>query len=316
MKKSPYKITMFIITMISLVLLIVICVHLEIINIDYTDEIWNKVKDFFANDYVVNIISTIITAVCLYYFQIWYSKRKIRNDFRCNEAILDIFDGIEQSIELKSHFEFAKEKAEKSTCKLDYMNPNLSESEKNEIASKKMDLESEIYIEFFIENQNNINLCQDILIYKNNDILIDSIQIAFFINLNFKLLNIINNIKNRKPNIEGKFELICDDYKKYTDNKSDKNLQYSLGFRIRTYITDLMFLSNYYNDLLEYLGYDPIVNKINLEVFNSLCPSNQKVSDYLRLPIEEKIKLQKKINKIKRMKIIKYRILKFFQKEK
>ena len=59
-----------------------------------------------------------------------------------------------------------------------------------------------------------------------------------------------------------------------------------------------------------------LFNKINLEVFNSLCPSNQKVSDYLSLPIEEKIKLQKKINKIKRMKIIKYRILKFFQKEK
>ena len=81
----------------------------------------------------------------------------------------------------------------------------------------------------------------------------------FIVSTSFYNARIINNIKNRKPNIEGKFELICDEYRKYTDNKSDKNLQYSLGFRIRTYITDLMFLSKYYNDLLEYLGYDPIV---------------------------------------------------------
>lgn len=54
-----------------------------------------SVITLFKNDYVVNIICTVLTAVALYFFQIDYSKHKLKSDFRCNEIIHDVYDGIE-----------------------------------------------------------------------------------------------------------------------------------------------------------------------------------------------------------------------------
>ena len=49
----------------------------------------------------------------------------------------------------------------------------------------------------------------------NNDILIESLQSCFFLNLNFKLLSIVNNIKNRLPNIRNGYPEIKEMCKKY-----------------------------------------------------------------------------------------------------
>ena len=58
-----------------------------------------------------------------------------------------------------------------------------------------------MYYKFYKEYEVDFEMMAYSLSCENNDILIESLQSCFFLNLNFKLLNIVNNIKNRLPNI-------------------------------------------------------------------------------------------------------------------
>ena len=70
MKKSAYNVLMLILNILSLILLIIICVHLNIIKVEGLVDWLTPTKDailkFLSNDYVVNILCTIFTAVILY----------------------------------------------------------------------------------------------------------------------------------------------------------------------------------------------------------------------------------------------------------
>jgi len=99
MKKPLYNIVIFIFHIISLILLFSLCIHFKVINLDFLNISKEAIASFFRNDYVVNIICTVLTAVALYIIQIKYSKHKLKNDFRCNEIIHDVYDGIERTHE-------------------------------------------------------------------------------------------------------------------------------------------------------------------------------------------------------------------------
>ena len=78
MRKSLFNLVIFIFHILSLILLVSLCIHFEIITLDFDGISKESVVSFFKNDYVVNIICTILTAVALYIFQIKYSKHKLK----------------------------------------------------------------------------------------------------------------------------------------------------------------------------------------------------------------------------------------------
>lgn len=294
-----FKFIVFILLLTINVLLLKICIHFNIadFNLSFDEPLKEVFNNFFTNDYVVNILCTIITALALYMLQIKYSKYKLKRDFRCNEIIHDLYSGIESAYKIQSN-------AKQIRFELDSLN-NIDFWEKEKIKSKK-------YYDFYNANKADFYISHLALTYHNNDILIDSIQMVFFLNLNFKLLNIVNNIKNRKPNLEKKYPQIESLYEKY-ENEAKESDFVALGNDIEQYIIDVGFMGEYCLDLLNYLGYDPIPNKLYISIFNSMYPSTESLVEYLHLPKKEQNKISKKVYMKSIVEFIKYRMEKFFE---
>ena len=87
----------------------------------------------------------------------------------------------------------------------------------------------------------------------------------------------------------------------------------ALGNEIERYITDVGFMGEYCLDLLNYLGYDPIPNKLYIAIFNSIYPSTESLIQYLDLPKKEQYKISKKVYMKSTVEFIKYKIKKFFE---
>ena len=66
MRKPLYNIVIFIFHIITLILLFTLCIHFNVIKLDLLDFSKEAVASFFKNDYVVNIVCTILTAAALY----------------------------------------------------------------------------------------------------------------------------------------------------------------------------------------------------------------------------------------------------------
>lgn len=300
-KRSYFKFIVLVFLLTITVLLLKICVNFNIIDFNFTLSFDKPLKEvinkFFKNDYVINILCTIITAVTLYVLQIKYSKYKLKRDFRCNEIIHDLYSGIESAYKIRSN-------ARQIRIELDSLG-DIDFREKEKIKSKK-------YCDFYNANKADFHLSHLALTYYNNDILIDSIQTVFFLNLNFKLLNIVNNIKNRKPNLEKEYPQIETLYEKYEKEKQENDLL-ALGNEIEQYITDVGFMGEYCLDLLNYLGYDPIPNKIYISIFNSMYPSTEALIEYLHLPKKEQYKISKNVYMKSILKFIKYKVKVFFE---
>lgn len=299
MKKPLYNVVIFSFHVLTILLLIILCVHFDLIRLSLSrdvKELWIKISH---NDYFVNIACTILTAVALYIIQIQYSKHKLKNDFRCNEIIHDVFDGIENTVKLVKNAEpISMEVNElKETPDLDYLGCRKLEAEK--------------YIEFYIKHRVDFELSNLALTYHNNWILIESIQTVFFINLNFKLLSIVNNIKNRKPNLDEEFPKIKQLYEQYEKEKDDKTAT-DLGQEIRRFLSDIDFMAKYWYDLLNYLGYDPMPIKLYIAIFNAKYPSNEELSAYFKLPIATQNKISRKIQKQATKEYLKYKAKNFF----
>ena len=274
--------------------------HFDLIRFNFPPDLKELLKKISHNDYFINIACTLLTAVGLYIIQIQYSKYKLKNDLRCNEIIHDVYDGIENTFKLVKNAEpiSGEIKALKETHNLDYL------------AVRK--LKAEKYIEFYIKYKVDFELSNLVLTYHNNWILIESIQTVFFINLNFKLLSIVNNIKNRKPNLDEKFPKIKDLYEKYEKEKDDKIIT-DLGRNIEQFLLDIDFMAMYWYALLNYLGYDPIPIKMYIAIFNAKYPSTEERSAYFKLPISTQNKISGKIQKQAKKEYLKYKIKNFFE---
>ena len=53
------------------------------------------VEKIVTNTYFSGVACSIIAVIIIYKWQVLYSKRKLKQDFRCNECIEGIYDGIE-----------------------------------------------------------------------------------------------------------------------------------------------------------------------------------------------------------------------------
>lgn len=266
---------------ISVIMLTAICINMGIIVLP--EEIaWIEVsKDLLENDYFINISCTFATAYLLFLFQVQYSKRKLKNDFRCNEILQDVSDGIretEELIALVKKEEIGKDDGDKQDSK--------ARSAKR----------AKQYIEFYGAHQHEFYFSNLGLTYYNNDILIESVQSVFFINLNFKLLSIVNHIKNRKPNLDKTFPKIKEKYKVYQENPTEE-LGNKLGFEIEHFLIDLKFMASYWKSLLDYLGYDPLPTKLFIDAFNERFPEDEDKASYHRLSLAKQYRVVSRLRR-------------------
>ena len=300
MKKTPYNVIIFIFHIITITLLTALCVKSGIINFDLVPLTKGFLTNFFQNDYVINISCTIVTAVALYIIQIHYCKRKLRNDFRCNEIIHDVYDGIETTLKLVNAAKPVNDEVEK-----------LKENSELDFHTRYKK-EAELYIDFYSNNKFDFEFSNNILTYPNNWILIDSVQTVFFININFKLLNIINNIKNRRPNLEEAYPEIVKMYDACKENSDDQSIRI-LGDKIKHLLLDIEFMAKYWYSLLNYLGYDPIPSKMQLTIFKTMFKTDEEQHKFFKLPVSEQNKTYRKIQKMVRKECFKYKIKNFFK---
>ena len=274
MKKSLYRKMVFGILVVCLVLLIYISFKVgmlkeltELLNVEF-------IREIFENSYVCSILCSIVAVIIIYIVQVKYSKKMIMRDFRCNEIIEEMYPSIEKCFIL----------AEKI--------PKESESLLSENSREKRHKDALMYYEFYKEYRADIEIISSDLSYFKNDILIESVQSCFFINLNFKLLSIINNIKNRLPNIRDKHSNVSELYEKY-EAEPDERILNNLGVKIPLYLKDLQFLAMYWKELLDYLGYDPTYTKVFVALYNS----KYDVLGELKQPVEVRNRRLKEVQR-------------------
>lgn len=199
-----------------------------------------------TNTYVSGVLCSLLAVCIIYIIQVRYSKRMLKKDFRCNEVMEEIYIAINCCSKI-----------------IDDFSKNIIKEEENSI-NKKGNVHTEM-IGFYERNKIEIKEITLLFSNENNSLLIESVQSCFFINLNFKLLNIVNNIKNRLPNLKNGYSRIEELYKKY---KFDE-VQYSqFKDNLHIYIKDLQFMSLYWKHLLDYLEYDEEYTKLLIETFN------------------------------------------------
>lgn len=293
MKKSLYRQVMFIISLICLVLLISIAIKVGVFVELEKPVILDILMPLITNTYFSGVLCSVLSVLIIYKIQVEYSKRMIKKDVRCNEIINDVYNSIESYYMI----------ADKIPTRGNY------EPKKDEL--KKMDnVELEkVYYDFYKNYKGKIYIMNLSLSYENNDIFVESLQSCFLINLNFKLLNIINNIKNRLPNLRinyPKIEELFEQYEKEHDEKLLSNLEYELS----TYFIDLRFMVMYWEMLFDYLEYDPTYIKTFVDTYND----NYDIYEYIKTTSETRNSLAKEIDKKVREEMWKHKIKNFWNK--
>lgn len=293
MKKSLYRQVMFIISLICLVLLISIAIKVGVFVELEKPVILDILMPLITNTYFSGVLCSVLSVLIIYKIQVEYSKRMIKKDVRCNEIINDVYNSIESYYMI----------ADKIPTRGNY------EPKKDEL--KKMDnVELEkVYYDFYKNYKGKIYIMNLSLSYENNDIFVESLQSCFLINLNFKLLNIINNIKNRLPNLRinyPKIEELFEQYEKEHDEKLLSNLEYELS----TYFIDLRFMVMYWEMLFDYLEYDPTYIKTFVYTYND----NYDIYEYIKKTSETRNSLAKEIDKKVREEMWKHKIKNFWNK--
>ncbi len=278
LRKSLYRKVMFSISSICLVLLIIIAIKIGVFS-GFSSCTWFKRMGYiFNNDYFCSIICSVIAVVIIYFFQVQYSKIMLKKDVRCNEIIQNIYDGIEIYCKIQK---IIPEKPTKNTHE-DY------------IKSKKM--ESIMYYEFYKKNSTYFEIMAYSLSDINHDILIESLQSCFFLNLNFKLLNIVNNIKNRLPNIRNGYPKLKEMCEKYQVDE-DEDMLISMGNEFSHYLIDLKFMVVYWKELLDYLNYDPTYIKLFVSTYNSQYDILEDIKQPKEVQNEREKKIRKKVRR-------------------
>lgn len=125
-------------------------------------------------------------------------------------------------------------------------------------------------------------------------------------------MNIVNNIKNRRPNLEDEYPKIESLFTLYEENGDDKVL-IQLGHEIHRFLVDIDFMSKYWFSLLDYLGYDPMPIKLYIELFKKEYPDYENMSEFLKLSVAQQNKISRKVQKKASKIYLKYRIRNFFK---
>ncbi len=290
MRNLIYKTMMFIMQVLISVMLFLLCNHFNVFDVIKDSDVIICIKRFFLNDYIISILSGIISVTILYFFQMYYCKYKIKKDFRCNEALEDLSS-------IFTDLDFLLDKAE-----------DISNNYKPEYSNTDGFIE---YFKMYDEHRLKFSMNGYIVNEKIN-VLVDSIQSTLLLNLNFKLLGILNNIKNRKPNIVSGSKDVEDTYLKYSETKEENDL-ISCGREIRDYLIDLKFMKRYFFELFIYLNYDNTKTVIFNELLKQYIPN---IEDYVELTEYEQNKLLYEISKESKRQYTLYKFKTFLSKEK
>lgn len=294
-KKSLYRKVIFGLLVICVILLIVnlilICLKLHILQNIANYSIINLLRAILTNTYFSGVCCSVIAVIVIYFAQVKYSKRMLKKDFRCNEVIQDIYTAIETYMDISDR---VPERTE------------WSESEEF-LARKKRD--STQFYKFYKQNEPIIKQITTGLTYENNNLLLESVQSCFLINLNFKLLSIINNVKNRLFSLRPKYEEVLELCKSYESAKTDETL-FDLGDKLFSFFVDLKFMTLYWNQLLDYLEYDPTYIRLFIKLYNS----KYSIEETLMQPIEIQNSRVKGVNKAVRREKLLYKIRHFWDK--
>lgn len=221
----------------------------------------------FSNSFFIGIASSIFGIIILYIINNYYCKYMIKKDVRCNEIMENLSI---MSFILADHI-FKNRQLFNDDVKIDIFSDNISE-----FMSSTYKL-----IEF-----NATSLASD-----NNLILIQSLETSFLTNINFKLLNIINNIKNRYPNINKDLNSISKNFNKWKKQQDNNSLN-DLIRELWHFKVDVFFLIKYWLTLLDYLKFDYInkwenddhkkyTKKQYIEIYKYLfeLPNSKKIYD-------------------------------------
>lgn len=213
----------------------------------------------------------------------------LKKDFRCNEIIDDIFIVIEDYENIADKFE------------------DLTKQSEIEDFWVRRKYNATQFYDFYKKHEAIIDVTTRCLTYKNNSILLESVQSCFFINLNFKLLNIVNNIKNRLSTLGPRYEqvLACD--QKYELDKTDETL-IALGDSLSTFFGDLECMVQYWKELLDYLEYDHTYIRLFIKHYNSKFS----ITESLKQPIEIQNLRVKEVNKAVFREMLFYKIQHFW----
>ena len=261
-----YRKVMFLLTLLSLILLLLIAWKVGVFTAIVDLPFFPMVEKLVTNTYFSGVACSIIAVVIIYKWQVWYSKRKIKQDFRCNECIKDIYDGIEAVNKYAPLVPEKENRKENRKENCDFIERRKKNAQK--------------YIEFYQKHKAEIDFANLALSYEGNDLLIDSIQSCFFINLNFKLLEILNNVKNRLPNLRNKYPKIEELQKKYKEMPSEE-IMVQLGEELERYFLDAKFMACYWKELFDFLEYNPTLVRLIVKTYNA----RYKFEDDIKLPV-------------------------------
>ena len=73
---------------------------------------------------------------------------------------------------------------------------------------------------------------------------------------------------------------------------------------LQSYFVDLRFMAIYWNELLDYLGYDPTYNKMYIDIYNR----NYDLIEDINLPTEVRYARYKKVDREVKKAIFRYKI--------
>lgn len=280
-----YKL-IFSVSLLCLALLSIIAWKVGAFNTFITSFWGIDIEAVINNTYVSGILSGILSVIIIYKWQVWYSKRKLKEDFRCNECINDIFMSIEEfrkyegNIPKEIHGPYFDDK-------VDMDDPEKAESYRNIRSQNALR-----YVKFYEKYKVQIDSVTQGLSYEGLNLLLESIQTCFFINLNFTLLMIINNVKNRLLSLRKQYPDIKSLDEKYRITGNQEN-SIQLGEMLSIYFVDLKFMVKYWKELLDYLGYDYEYESNFIHLYRQ----NYNVHDFLEMPVDEQLKQIRKISK-------------------
>lgn len=86
---------------------------MRIINPNIDVQWISAFKTLVSNDYFINIFCSVLSVVVLYIIQLKYCKVKLKQDFRCNEIIHDLYDGIERTYTLVDASKYVTDEIDK-----------------------------------------------------------------------------------------------------------------------------------------------------------------------------------------------------------
>ena len=82
-----YRKVILSLTLLSLIVLLLIAWKVGVFTAIAGLSFFPLIEKIAANTYFSGVICSIIAVVIIYKWQMWYSKRKLKQDFRCNECI-------------------------------------------------------------------------------------------------------------------------------------------------------------------------------------------------------------------------------------